>query len=146
LSTKLKLESVPKSVVDIYYLANTPYFLYRQLRCDPYVNVISNYDAQELINEFKGRAEKPIESMEDMAIVYAVLVAITFKEIREVGDFFKGVQKIKYEWFSDIATLYLSNYKPAPIIQSFTVLPSKASEATQPIIIPSGSIVFSNAD
>jgi len=112
---------VPKSIIDIYYLANTPSFLYKMLRQDSYVQLLSQNSTSELIKSFEERASKPISTIQEMAMSYAFLVALSFKEIHEVKGFFEYAKNIKFEWFSEVANFYLTEYKPAPIIQSINI-------------------------
>ena len=139
--TKLTFKDIPKSIVDTYYLANTTSFLYSMLRKDFYiVNYLSQRPASELINFFNEKKNKPIAKMDEMAMMYAIIVALTFKERKEVEGFFADVSKIKYEWFSDLVNLYFTNYNPPPIIYSATI-PSPPAK-NEPLFTVSDLITF----
>jgi hypothetical protein len=71
---------------------------------------LANIDKDILFKEFSERVSKPISSAGDLAELYAILVALTFKKGEDIQGFFKYVaENIKFEWFSKIANYYLSN-------------------------------------
>ena len=122
--------STPKSISDIYFLSNTPSFLYNMMKQDSYVHLISNYDAKELFDEFYKRANAPIATLEEMSLMYAILVALTLKPLVDVKEYLDDIQKnIGFEWFADIVQLFYNNKINDPIIQSFN-LPSVSYNST----------------
>lgn len=112
-----------KSISEIYFLANTPSFLYNMLRQDSYVQFLSNHDSKELISEFEKKSSQPIYTIEDMSLMYAILVALTIKPLNETKEFLQKVEeRIKFEWFADIIKLFFNNHINDPIIKSETII------------------------
>lgn len=114
----------PDSIRDIYFIANTPLFLYQKLRENDFVVSLSEANTEELIEEFRKRINSPIRKDSELAEVYAILIALSFKKKDEVEKIFKEASQIKYEWFSIIANYYLQNYNPPPTFSSYSVEPS----------------------
>jgi hypothetical protein len=139
LRTELTLQDLPDSVKQIYYLANTPSFLFRMLREDNFVRLISYRDSQELIKLFNSEAEKELKSSDQVAFLYALYIALTFKERNEVGEFFKQGLAIKFDWFADISKLYFQNYIAAPIV---THIPIVGDQPIKQSVIITGDINF----
>lgn len=104
-------KSFPKNIAAIYFIANSANYKMNLLRNNYFiVNDLSKFETNELIAEFKLRAEKEqTKNSSDISDLYALLVALTFKDKKETDDFFKGVLKIEFEWFSDIAKIHLSS-------------------------------------
>lgn len=121
--------SFDKGLGDIYFISNTPHFLYKKMRQNSFVQHISQLPAEQLISEFNKRANTPIVKAVELAEVYAFFISLTFKDMWEVGDFFKTALNIKFEWFAAIAKLYLQNYTPPPIIQC--IVPSDITSIEQ---------------
>ncbi len=119
----------PKSVVDIYFLANTPYYLYAMLRRDSFVISLSSKDSNTLIQEFKDKANAGIRSQEEMASLYATLVALTFKPMAEVRDFMSSIKEgASYEWFPDIINLFFANYKDDLVFNNIVIENNKEDQ------------------
>lgn len=118
----VEFSKVSKSISEIYYLANTPSFIYNIMSRDQYVQSLAEYSSEDLIETFKTKANSAISTFDEMALMYAILVALTLKPINEVRDFFKYVEEtIKFEWFGEIIKLYFNNYKPSPIITNINI-------------------------
>jgi hypothetical protein len=97
-------------------------YLYTMMRQDSYVILLSERDTQNLIDEFNRMASLEMTKQDEVALLYAFLVALSFKPQDEVGQFMKYVkEKIKYEWFSSIAEIYLTSNAPMTIFSSYNV-------------------------
>ena len=105
------------------------------MREDPFVVSISQFQAVDLINEFNERANTPIDNTADMSLMYAIYIALTFKDQTEVAEFFTKGKNLKFEWFSDIANFYFANYKPAPVFDSQIITTSVSEEQPKSLIL-----------
>jgi hypothetical protein len=85
--------------------------LYKLLRDSHFVNTtLASISTSELIEEFNRRKGTPIRDTSDLAALYAILIALTYKEPRESTPFFEEVKNsIHYEWFGELAKIYLQN-------------------------------------
>jgi len=106
----MDLKSYSKQLNDIYLVSNTPSFLFETMRKSNIVNdYLANLDEQELFKEFNERVSKPITNTSEIAELYAILIALSFKKGEDIQGFFKYInEKVKFEWFSKIAEYYLS--------------------------------------
>jgi hypothetical protein len=127
-----------KELEYLYSIANTPSSFYQLLRDSYYVNnTLQKYESRELIGEFYNRALHKIDNAEQLANVYGILVALTFKDEAEVLEFFTSVKdSIKYEWFPHIADFYIKGYTP-PIHFQVSNIPVPVQEARENFSIPS---------
>jgi len=124
---KRQLSFNNKEVHVIYFVSNSAISLFKMMRDNYFVqNELAQMPATDLINEFLERAgdTKQISS-DDMAELYAIFVAITFHDGKEVDDFFSFALSIKHEWFAEIAQYYLSNYTPLPNYKVYNLSPAK---------------------
>ena len=107
----MDLKSCSKILTDIYIVANTPGYLYDAMRTSPVIcDYLSKKDENELIKEFNIRVSTSVSNISEIAEIYGIVVALTFKKGENIERFFKYVKEnIKFEWFSKIAELYLSS-------------------------------------
>ena len=100
-----------KTLTDIYLVSNTPLYLFEGMRRSPAVSeYLAMFSAGDLIREFLNRIESPVSNGYEIAEIYAIYIALTFKDDDDVRIFFTSVrEKIKFEWFSKIADYYLLN-------------------------------------
>lgn len=112
-----------KNISAIYFIANSSISLYKMMRADYFIsNELSLFSANELIHEFKRRSVDPApKGSGDIANLYALLIALTFKDREDVISFFNEVLDIKYEWFSEIAKHYLQNESEIPLYKSIEI-------------------------
>jgi hypothetical protein len=109
-----------KEIGDIYFVANTPTSFYRMMRQNYFIQKqLSVLPAEVLISEFYRRAKEPVNNHDEIAEIYAIFIALTFKEPEEVSQFFQDALNMKFEWFADIARYYLDN--PTPIVSYQTI-------------------------
>lgn len=122
------------SVSDIYYAANTPYFLYCSMRENQAVIELSAMPNKLLIDEFNKRTTTTINTNSQLAEIYAIYISLTLKQGEDVVDFFKeAIERIKFEWFGEIAKIFLSTYKNSSIFQTINI---PSSEPSIQIIYP----------
>lgn len=104
----LKLYS--NNLTDIYMVSNTPLYLFEAMRRSSAVSYLSQKNEDELISEFDNRINVPITLTNQIAELYAIVIALTYKNSEKVDTFFEGrISTIKFEWFSKIAEYYFSN-------------------------------------
>ncbi len=126
-----QLPSFSKEINDIYFIANTPSSFYRMMRENYFIRTqLSPLPADFLIAEFKKLASQPADSSEEVAKIYAIFIAITFKPVAEVKDFFEESLNIKFEWFSYIANNYLQNPPSDISYQSISFTPVEIKQGT----------------
>ena len=98
-----------KEITRIYLLANTPMFLYRNMKgLYSLKNLIRNNDLPILIDEYDKRTTKKDKQAEDMAISYAILVAITFLDYQVAIEALKNIDVSRLEWGDDIKDIFVS--------------------------------------
>lgn len=133
----MDLKSYSKVLTDIYLIANTPQYLYENMRRSPVVSdYIAKRDTGDLIKEFNIRASTSISDVSEIAEIYAIMIALSFKSDRESKSFFEYVvNNIKFEWFSKIAEYYLTGqlstqssvYSSIPVPSNQTDVPAEHS-------------------
>lgn len=98
-------------LASIYIVSNTAYFLYNRFRKDEFVQSLGNEPLEELKRLFHVLIQEGIETLEELILVYALYISITFKKYSEVREFLNGEGDITYEWFPHIKSIYLSSSK-----------------------------------
>ena len=129
----MDLRLYSQQLTDIYVVSNTPSFLYEKLKQSPIVNdILAKVDKEKLFDEFQHRISNPINKQSEIAELYAVLIAISFKSGEDIVGFFRSVKdSIKYEWFSKIAEFCLSQ-QSANNTFTYSVNPSSHFDITVP--------------
>ena len=91
----------------IYFVANTPSYLYRHYRADQSVQSLSrNNDSKALVEYLVEilNEEKFLDL--EMAYAYAVLVALTFKDLNEVESALEVISLDNLDWGNDIISMW----------------------------------------
>ena len=129
----MDLESYKNQLRDIYLVSNTPSFLYETMKKSDIVkDYLSKFDKKDLFIEFSSRIKETITDTSDIAILYALMISLTFKKDKDVTGFFKYISDtIKFEWFSKIADYYLSNQTTSETFTFQVNPPSKIEEINQ---------------
>lgn len=107
----MDLKLCSKILTDIYIVSNTPAYLFETMRNSPIIyDYLAKESEKDLITEFNIRASTSISNVSEIAELYGVLIALTYKKGEAVNKFFIYVRdNIKFEWFSKISELYLAN-------------------------------------
>lgn len=93
------------AVLRYYMLANTPRYLYRHLREEPSLaSLAESSTPRELLDEITAR-ETSGQTVEDFAIAYALLVALSFQNYGAVVAVLADWQPIKLAWGKSIAAI-----------------------------------------
>jgi len=104
---------------EIFLLANTPSYLYKNFRQNNSINRLSQkYEAQELITYFKVTAESEKIIFDDVITIYALLVAMSFKEYGVIKKFLSEMGKYQLEWLDELKTIIISNVR---VTSTFTI-------------------------
>ena len=115
---KLDLETLR----EIFIYANTPKYLYKNLKKDTSVQFIANNNSTDVLitafNEFLAQASNDCDKAVQL---YVILVALTFKNYSEVRPFFQTLLSNKFRWVKEISETFLSEAE----ITNETVLPPK---------------------
>ena len=96
----------------IYLVANTPYFLYSKFRNDRYVQALGKYSFEQITKTIQEIGTKGIDTIEELAFVYALYISLTYKEYEKVSKYFQTEGAITFEWFPDVRSIYISSYIP----------------------------------
>ena len=87
-------------------LANTPRFLYRHLRAEPSVESLAcSATPKELLAAVTAYEGKPERSTEDIAIAYAMLVALGYHDRRLVVSALANWQPKVLAWAREILSI-----------------------------------------
>ena len=92
---------------EIYLYSNNPIYLFKKLRQLQAVQQLAhNFDAKELFEEYSQRVKGVERTLEDVAIAFACLVALTYKEQTEAISIFRSINPTDLKWASAIRDLY----------------------------------------
>ena len=86
------------------------------MRLDTSIQELSKIDTSVLIAEFEERSAKELTSIIELVEIFSIYIALTFKNIEEVNDFFESGKTISYEWFAKIAEIFLLEHKSQSIL------------------------------
>jgi formate dehydrogenase maturation protein FdhE len=96
-----------KYFIEIYVVANTSTYLYRQFRSKEIIRDLANrYPEKDLINYIKKIDSSQNPSISDVANAYAVSVALTFKNSEKVKKLLQSYQFKRLEWISHIIQIW----------------------------------------
>ena len=80
----MDLESYKNQLRDIYLVSNTPSFLYETMKKSDIVkDYLSKFDKKDLFIEFSSRIKETITDTSDIAILYALMISLTFKKDKD---------------------------------------------------------------
>lgn len=101
-----------KLLLDRLAFANTPSYLFKNFQMNSSVLLLSQkLTTEQLIENFKGLKVKHEKTMEEWTMLYAVIVALTFKPSHEVNEFFKKLKLVDIRWADKLSDLYFTNFK-----------------------------------
>lgn len=96
-----------KYFIEIYAVANTPTYLYRQFRSKEIIRDLANrYLEEDLINYIKKIDSSQDPSISDVANAYAVSVALTFKNSKTVRKLLQSYKLKRLEWVPHIIQIW----------------------------------------
>lgn len=99
-------------ITGLYTISNTPRFLYSKLREDIFVQDIAKRMSEEdIMREIIERGKVGIRSIQELALMYAMYISLTFKNYKKVEIFYNNDGKINFEWFADFRTIYFATYR-----------------------------------
>ena len=114
--TRLTSEQT-SSLASYYLLANTPTYLYRRFRESPTVQrLATEATAYQLVQSLLKIDKLKQRNLSDVVTAYALTVALTFLEQRDVSKALRGKKVKNIEWVDRI--LKLGNQKMVPTARS----------------------------
>lgn len=101
-----------KNLLAKFCFANTPAYLFKNFKQDEtVVDISKKYTTTQLIDEFiKIEASKDF-TFDNLTILYAIIMALSFKPNAEVNSFFSDLPNRGIRWSDKIAYLYFSNLR-----------------------------------
>ena len=105
--SRLDLDTLKGKII----LANVPSYLYRHFRADASVQFLAESPTESLIKFFNSLVKKKDKSFDTIAVCYAIIVALTFKEYSQVRYFFDKLETYDLEWLPEIKAIYLSSVR-----------------------------------
>ena len=113
-------------ITRLYLLANTPGFLFKNLRSDPFIlDTARHKSTNELVEFVRSIEGNNDRSDRQTALAYAALVACTFKEPDAVRDAFPDPAASPLRWIGPILKLWWDS----SIITQIVELPYRATRA-----------------
>lgn len=109
LTDKIDLEEV----ISTYLFANTPMYLYRRLRSNASIEQLAkNTNLDVLLEEYNRRTSTEERTAEEVAVAYALLVAVTFLRRSEPSTAFRDFDLSRLDWGKDIRDIFISETPP----------------------------------
>jgi hypothetical protein len=100
-------------VVSAYLFANTPMYLYRHLRSNPSIKELAeNTTLEVLVKEYGIRTSKEKRTAEEVAVAYALLVAVTFLGYSQASAAFRQFDLSRLDWGNDIRDIFVRETTP----------------------------------
>lgn len=96
------------SIRNIYILANTPAYLYKELRANASVQRLARTLEVPELFEIYRQAARSKASADEVSLGYAALVAMTLKDYHAVKEVFDRLSAYKLDWAPKIIDLFLS--------------------------------------
>lgn len=104
----MKLDDINiEAVAEVYLLANTPAYLYRQLQKHDAVHWLArNIGASELLKECRRIASMKERSLTDVAGAYAALVALLNKMPGPTDELLRTLGSLDLDWAPNIVAMF----------------------------------------
>jgi hypothetical protein len=99
----------PLSAARIHSLANTPTWLFRQLRAEPAVQAAAKLPTNDLVARTRQNLAPEKKDLGNRAVGTAYLVAISYKPRREVLKALPQLEALDHPWLRELIALVLSN-------------------------------------
>lgn len=97
---------IPQSLVEAYVVANTPAYLYKAIRFDPYVIHMTNTkDEKEIADYIERFATKGERNIYDVVAEYCALIAFFLKDSTKQAEMLRVAEKSKLPWALPILSL-----------------------------------------
>lgn len=122
-----------KELARWYYFANTPAYLFRHYRSDETLQAFANsHTVDELAEEVVriAQGDPQTRSIHEIVIAYASLVAMTFKNVREVREALAPHDLGSLAWAHRILNLW----EPYPTISETMELSSPVPQMTELVL------------
>lgn len=120
-----------KSLCETYLVANTPMYLYRHLRSNNSLRRIAeDFSAEGLVAEYESRTTKQRRSVEDIAVAYAMLSAITQLDYPVAMAALDNMDLSRLDWATELRDIYLATRRPVSYV-GVTLQPRVLSKASR---------------
>lgn len=97
------LEPLKKDLIEFFRYANTmPYIYSRYRRLPMLASLAERFPADEIAESIRTRL-KNLESDEDLAVIYGLIVALSFKPYSESRDILNELRHQSVAWVGDLA-------------------------------------------
>lgn len=110
--TELKINVNYAFLEEKVAFANTPMYLYQNFRRDDSIirlaSANSTYELQHLLSYL---IENGTKDLNNLVLIYSIIIALTFKNPKEVDPFFEKLSDTKIKWAKEISDIYFSNVK-----------------------------------
>ena len=110
----------------VYLVANTPSYLYRHFRLDSSIQEVARGSSVEELNAaIKEKLSIPTErrTIEDIVLIYALLVALTFKDQVEVERSITSIELTTVDWGKKILDIWKNSSGPTTKVMNFRINP-----------------------
>jgi hypothetical protein len=96
----------------IYLFASMPSYLYRNFRKQgALVELTKSKPIETLTAEYESRATQENRSVEDVAVAYAILIAITYLPYQEAIAIFDRLDLSLLDWGQEIRDIFVKMYE-----------------------------------
>jgi hypothetical protein len=107
-----------RRLAEIYLMANTPAFLFRQFRADASLRSFARASSSaDLVGQVTSYSSSPSRSLEDLAKSYAALVALTLRDTDEVLPLLRAANVSGLDWAQAIIELWLASHMQTRTIE-----------------------------
>jgi hypothetical protein len=118
------------NLIEKLSLANTPAYLYKHYRPDSSIYEMSRFFTTNELIDFLKPLINSIKTTKDLAIVYSIIMALTFKSADDVDMFFKVFSEHELRWSDKISELYFLNNS----IKNVEILINASNNAAEKIL------------
>ena len=94
-------------------------YLYKHFREDPTIQQLGKtYSTQELMESFSMILPDIHEAVDNLVVLYAIIMALTFKKYQDVREFFVGLSSYSnIQWANALKNLFMSLSKITEIYE-----------------------------
>ena len=133
-----------EGLTDIYLVANTPMYLYRNIRKHVAVIFLADRHTPAELSDFYSKVvSKKSKSIEDVVTAYVFLLALTRKEYSAASFFLKKMDLDVLDWGEKIRDIFLVDHQPTTIIVGDMKFKTKKTFQT---VGAEASVTFSKQD
>ena len=107
-----------------FVAANTPAYLFKHFRRDEGVRLMGHeLTTREIVEALSDAASRPMLTIEDHTRCCALLVALSFKDTRELETHWQTLQRLPFRWAQELTGLLKRNTGTADSLATGTWRP-----------------------